>query len=67
MKIEQKYKADEQESRHKNFLASIPKNKESRPLDIKKAGTESLGFFGAPSGARTLDPNIKSVVLYQLS
>ncbi len=22
---------------------------------------------GAPSGARTLDPNIKSVVLYQLS
>ena len=30
------------------------KNKESRVL-------------GAPSGARTLDPNIKSVVLYQLS
>ena len=25
------------------------------------------GFFRAPSGARTLDPNIKSVVLYQLS
>lgn len=25
------------------------------------------GFFSAPSGARTLDPNIKSVVLYQLS
>ena len=24
-------------------------------------------FFCAPSGARTLDPNIKSVVLYQLS
>ena len=24
-------------------------------------------YFGAPSGARTLDPNIKSVVLYQLS
>ena len=23
--------------------------------------------FGTPSGARTLDPNIKSVVLYQLS
>ncbi len=24
-------------------------------------------FFSAPPGARTLDPNIKSVVLYQLS
>ena len=25
------------------------------------------GCISAPSGARTLDPNIKSVVLYQLS
>ena len=25
------------------------------------------GVFSAPLGARTLDPNIKSVVLYQLS
>ena len=34
--------------------------------DTKKGG--SLNFRpGAPSGARTLDPNIKSVVLYQLS
>ena len=24
-------------------------------------------FLSGPSGARTLDPNIKSVVLYQLS
>ena len=24
-------------------------------------------FFGDPAGARTQDPNIKSVVLYQLS
>ena len=28
---------------------------------------ESACSRGAPSGARTLDPNIKSVVLYQLS
>ena len=26
-----------------------------------------IGLSGTPSGARTLDPNIKSVVLYQLS
>ncbi len=31
---------------------------------LKKAVSDRLG---APSGARTLDPNIKSVVLYQLS
>ena len=28
---------------------------------------KSLVSFGTPPGARTLDPNIKSVVLYQLS
>ena len=33
----------------------------------KPARDMSDGFWGAPSGARTLDPNIKSVVLYQLS
>ena len=27
----------------------------------------SIGFSGDPRGARTHDPNIKSVVLYQLS
>ena len=27
----------------------------------------SIFLFSTPSGARTLDPNIKSVVLYQLS
>ena len=26
-----------------------------------------ISIFSAPLGARTLDPNIKSVVLYQLS
>ena len=37
-------------------------------MGASKKGTEiSVPFFGAPSGARTLDPNIKSVVLYQLS
>jgi hypothetical protein len=28
---------------------------------------ESRGFFGDPAGARTQDPYIKSVMLYQLS
>ena len=34
-----------------------------------KQKKEELSFFlfSTPSGARTLDPNIKSVVLYQLS
>ena len=26
-----------------------------------------LGIFGGPAGVRTLDPKIKSLVLYQLS
>ena len=34
---------------------------------IKKEDNLSIVFFSTPSGARTLDPNIKSVVLYQLS
>ena len=33
--------------------------------DVKKSRYNVAA--GAPSGARTLDPNIKSVVLYQLS
>ena len=34
----------------------------------KKSGSRSTaGPFGEPAGARTQDPNIKSVVLYQLS
>ena len=33
----------------------------------RKKPLQRSGFFRAPSGARTLDPNIKSVVLYQLS
>lgn len=36
----------------------VIKNEKSSPKDC---------FFRGPSGARTLDPNIKSVVLYQLS
>ena len=37
----------------------VPKNQKNGDLtDLR---------FGAPLGARTLDPNIKSVVLYQLS
>ena len=34
---------------------------------IQKTETISDLRFSAPLGARTLDPNIKSVVLYQLS
>ncbi len=33
----------------------------------KKTTANRCRFFRAPSGSRTLDPNIKSVVLYQLS
>ena len=32
-----------------------------------KKGSSFLNCLCAPPGARTLDPNIKSVVLYQLS
>lgn len=36
--------------------------------DKKQKSLEFLpSFFGDPPGDRTLDPNIKSVVLYQLS
>ena len=37
------------------------------PRGTKKEDNLSIVFFSTPSGARTLDPNIKSVVLYQLS
>ena len=37
-------------------------------LDTKQKKEDlSIFLFSTPSGARTLDPNIKSVVLYQLS
>ena len=41
----------------------------SNDMYIKKRGNYRSGFlsFGDPHGARTHDPNIKSVVLYQLS
>ena len=35
--------------------------------DTTKKRSSFLNSFRAPPGARTLDPNIKSVVLYQLS
>ena len=34
---------------------------------VQKKEDLSIFLFRTPSGARTLDPNIKSVVLYQLS
>ena len=34
---------------------------------IRKKPLKKSVALSAPSGARTLDPNIKSVVLYQLS
>ncbi len=47
---------------------SLPKISENRvfnhPIKKRQPFRLSLGAF---SGARTLDPNIKSVVLYQLS
>ncbi len=33
----------------------------------KKGTSKEIPFSGDPFGARTQDPNIKSVVLYQLS
>ena len=44
----------------------FPKNLLSHKY-IQKTETISDLRFSAPLGARTLDPNIKSVVLYQLS
>ncbi len=37
------------------------------PAQNKKGDEFFHRLFRAPSGARTQDPNIKSVVLYQLS
>ncbi len=45
------------------MTASIPLQK--NVFDKKRQA--SLVFFGAPSGTRTLDPLIKSQLLYQLS
>ena len=39
----------------------------SLPEGAQKKGKTFIFPFRTPSGARTLDPNIKSVVLYQLS
>ena len=36
-------------------------------INILQKRSSFLNSFRAPPGARTLDPNIKSVVLYQLS
>ena len=41
-------------------VSETQKNKDSRCI-------ATVSVLRAPSGARTLDPNIKSVVLYQLS
>ena len=58
-----------------HFIYTLPtslKGRRSRvlaPEDTQKTKKEDLSIFlfSTPSGARTLDPNIKSVVLYQLS
>ena len=39
----------------------------SGQADRQKKPSLSRRLFGEPAGARTRDPNIKSVVLYQLS
>ena len=45
----------------------VPYTRFRNAVKMQKTAGNLLLFFGAPSGARTLDPNIKSVVLYQLS
>ena len=47
------------------FYTQTASDTPQRPFGILKKAV--LNRLGAPSGARTLDPNIKSVVLYQLS
>ena len=51
-----------------NILTIVIKQK-LVDYEWEKQKREKLAFFPfcTPSGARTLDPNIKSVVLYQLS
>ena len=44
-------------------LGGKTKRKTANLIDFQPIG----GFFGDPAGARTQDPNIKSVVLYLLS
>ncbi len=45
------------------ILLPVVKKKRSSMKDLFR----NFEYFCTPSGARTLDPNIKSVVLYQLS
>ena len=53
------------------YPPNLPKREEypgfSPTHKTKKREELSFFSFSTPSGARTLDPNIKSVVLYQLS
>ena len=55
-------------SQRLSFFSSVPPQGFSL-LNVYKQKKEEHSFFlfSTPSGARTLDPNIKSVVLYQLS
>lgn len=48
-------------------LRQIPEQSIGEDLLKNKKPLRNQWLFSAPSGARTLDPNIKSVVLYQLS
>ncbi len=49
------------------FTDSLQLHSAIPDMNTKKAKIYAIFAFRAPPGARTLDPNIKSVVLYQLS
>ena len=49
------------------FLAICPKKKSLIMFDYQGIFLITLLIFSDPPGARTQDPNIKSVVLYLLS
>ena len=51
-----------------NFMISGRKKRKDEKLDTKKSCTEvRCSFRGAENEARTRDPNLGKVVLYQLS
>ena len=50
-----------------NELRCTPLSLKVLRMSILRKRSSFLNSFRAPPGARTLDPNIKSVVLYQLS
>ena len=52
---------------HEEYLIPIRTYHSAHFQAYNRKRSSFLNSFRAPPGARTLDPNIKSVVLYQLS